>query len=51
MIGSADLEQTDVRLIDFGLASRYKDKNGNHIEFMPRKSFRGNILFNSFSTI
>lgn len=33
------------------MASKYKDEYGRHIECTPVKSFRGNILFNSCSTM
>ena len=36
-----------IHLVDFGFATKYKDKKGNHIELGELPSFRGNIIFAS----
>ena len=36
-----------IRLIDFGLASRYKDDKGDHIPLTRVDSFKGNFIFAS----
>jgi casein kinase 1 len=36
-----------IHLVDFGYATKYKDKKGNHIELGELPSFRGNIIFAS----
>ena len=53
MIGSADPrdKSSDIKLIDFGLAEKYLDKNGDHIERTEVDEFRGNILFGSHNTM
>ena len=37
-------------LIDYGLATPYFDKNGNHIEHKKTNIFSGNFLFCSLNT-
>lgn len=32
----------DIRIIDFGLAKKYVDKNGNHLEEEKTATFEGN---------
>ena len=53
MIGSADPrdKSSDIKLIDFGLAEKYLDKNGDHIERTEVDEFRGKILFGSHNTM
>ena len=41
---------TDLRLIDFGLTSRYLDENGEHIDPNLESKFKGNMLFASPTT-
>lgn len=36
-----------IRLIDFGFASKYIDKNGNHIPLTETQVFRSNMIFAS----
>jgi len=36
-----------IRLIDFGFAERYRDKDGNHIEELDVQVFRSNMIFAS----
>ena len=36
-----------LRLVDFGLVSRYLDDNGNHIEEGEQTKFKGSMLFAS----
>ena len=37
-------------LIDFGLSSKYRDKDGAHIEKKDLCSFEGNLLFASLNS-
>lgn len=36
-----------IRVIDFGLAQRYHDADGNHIQMKKHGTFKGNIIFAS----
>ena len=36
-----------IRVIDFGLAQRYHDADGNHIPMKKQGTFKGNIIFAS----
>jgi len=36
-----------IRVIDFGLAQRFHDENGNHISCKKQGTFKGNIIFAS----
>jgi serine/threonine protein kinase len=36
-----------IYLIDFGLASKFLDDNGNHIKFCQDIPFKGNLIFSS----
>lgn len=47
MEGSKDKGANNVVLIDYGYATRYQDKSGNHYPQSEIESFRGNILFAS----
>ena len=38
---------TDIRLIDFGLCTRYIDDNGKHIEMKDESTFQGNMAMGS----
>ena len=40
----------DIHLIDYGLATQYRDKNGQHIVKKKLHSFRGNLLFASLNS-
>jgi len=44
-------ENVQVKLIDYGLASRYLDKYGNHLEKKEEPTFKGNLLFSSTNTL
>ena len=47
VIGQEDSHQ--LYLIDFGLASRYHDKSGDHITKVKLRQFSGNFLFASMN--
>ena len=40
-------EMNQLYLIDFGIASRYLDERGNHVELRDNEAFRGNVVFSS----
>ena len=44
-------EKVQVKLIDYGLASRYLDKYGNHLEQKEEPTFKGNLLFSSTNAL
>jgi serine/threonine protein kinase len=35
----------EVRLIDFGFATKFQDSNGNHYDQRSQDMFRGNMIF------
>jgi len=37
----------NIRLIDFGFASKYLDKDGNHLPLTETQVFRSNMIFAS----
>jgi len=39
----------NIRLIDFGFASQYIDKNGNHLPLTETQIFRSNMIFASIN--
>lgn len=47
MIEKSVFSQCSIHLVDFGFATKYKDKNGNHIELGDLQKFEGNICFSS----
>ena len=49
--GANDPNSNNVVLIDFGYASKYRDKNGVHIKQHDLGKFKGNILFASISQL
>ncbi len=38
---------TEIRLIDFGLCTKYLDSKGNHIKFSKTNDFTGNLALSS----
>ena len=42
---SADTEDDEIYLIDYGLAHTYLDENGNHMEHPKKVSFKGSISY------
>jgi hypothetical protein len=34
-------------LIDFGISTRYRDEQGNHVPFKENVPFKGNLIFSS----
>ena len=45
-IASSSLQ--DVHLVDFGLAKKFVDENGVHLDEQESENFEGNLLFSSF---
>jgi len=39
----------EIRLVDFGFASKFIDKDGQHIKLTNTEIFRGNMVFASVS--
>ena len=42
---------SDIRLIDFGLCTRYLDMQGNHIEMTSQETFLGNMALGSVNAM
>lgn len=38
-----------IRLIDYGLAKKYVDENGKHLEEIDTPTFEGNLIFSSYN--
>ena len=47
ILGSKDLSIMKIVLLDFGLASTYVDKKGNHKPLVEVDKFRGNLMFSN----
>lgn len=53
LLGSGDLNHPRsklIYLIDFGITKKYKEADGNHIQFRIDVPFTGNIIFSSVNT-
>lgn len=54
MIGQDESSQDKtnrVRLIDFGISEKYRDKNGAHVPAKPNAGFQGSLNFVSASVM
>lgn len=51
MINQTKDQPPQVKLIDYGLISKYQDEDGNHIRKQSAESFVGNLIFASVSAL
>lgn len=50
-MGAKNSKENILFLIDFGLAKKFKDSNGNHIKYKDGKSLTGTARYASISTL
>jgi serine/threonine protein kinase len=51
VLNNEDKKGVQVKLIDYGFATRYIDKKGVHLENSEVNSFKGNLLFASINSL